>query len=70
MKTVARISIAPVKGFRLSHPEEVELRADDVAENRRFFLIGPDGERLRSSLTPWPVLVRADYDADAERLRM
>jgi len=70
VKTVARISIAPVKGFRLSHPEEVELRADGVAENRRFFLIGPDGERLRSSLTPWPVLVRADYDADAERLRM
>jgi uncharacterized protein YcbX len=67
---VARISIAPVKGFRLSHPEEVELGPDGVAENRRFFLIGPDGERLRSSLTAWPVLVRADYDAEAERLRM
>lgn len=67
---IARISIAPVKGFRLSHPEQVELGSDGVAENRRFFLIGPDGERLRSSLTPWPVLVRADYDAGNERLRM
>jgi uncharacterized protein len=67
---IARISISPVKGFRLSHPEEVELGPDGVAENRRFFLIGPDGERLRSSLTPWPVLVRAHYDAGAERLRM
>ena len=67
---IARISISPVKGFRLSHPEEVELGPDGVAENRRFFLVGPDGERLRSSLTPWPVLVRAEYDAGEERLRM
>jgi uncharacterized protein YcbX len=70
VKKLARISIAPVKGFRLSHPEAVELGPDGVVENRRFFLIGPDGERLRSSLTPWPVAVRADYDAGAERLRM
>ena len=67
---VARISISPVKCFRLSHPEEVELGPDGVAENRRFFLIGADGERLRSSQTPWPVKIRADYDASAERLRM
>ena len=70
MKRVARISIAPVKCFRLSHPEEVELGAEGVLENRRFFLIGPDSERLRSSLTSWPVKVRADYDAATERLRM
>src|SRR5947208_12895516 len=70
VRRVARISLSPVKGFRLSHPEEVELGPDGVAENRRFFLVGPDGERLRSSLTPWPVLVRAHYDAAAERLRM
>jgi len=67
---IARISISPVKGFRLAHPDEIELGSDGVAENRRFFLIGPDGERLRSSLTPWPVLVRAHYDAGTERLRM
>ena len=47
MKKVARISISPVKAFRLSHPQEVELGPDGVAENRRFFLIGPDGQRLR-----------------------
>jgi len=70
MKRIARISISPVKGFRLSHPKEVELGPDGVVENRRFFLVGPDGERLRSSLTPWPVRVRADYDTASERLRM
>ncbi len=62
--------MSPVKGFRLAHPEVVELGPHGVAENRRFFLVGPDGQRLRSSKTPWPVLVRAEYDADAERLRM
>jgi uncharacterized protein YcbX len=70
MKSVARISISPVKGFRLSHPEEIHLDPDGVAENRRFFLIGPDGERLRSSLTPWPVRLQARYDAVQERLRV
>jgi len=70
VRSIARISISPVKAFRLVHPEEVELGPDGVAENRRFFLVGHDGERLRSSLTPWPVLVRAEYDAGEERLRM
>ena len=70
MKRITRISISPVKGFRLSHPNEVELGPDGVVENRRFFLVGPDGERLRSSLTPWPVRVRADYDTASERLLM
>ena len=70
MKRVMRISVSPVKGFRLSHPEQVALGRDGVADNRRFFLVGADGQRLRSSLTRWPVLVRAEYDADGEVLRM
>jgi uncharacterized protein YcbX len=70
VKRVARISVAPVKGFRLLHPEEVELGAHGVAENRLFFLVGPDGQRLRSSVTPWPALVQAEYDPGAERLRL
>jgi uncharacterized protein YcbX len=67
---VARISTSPVKGFRLSHPEEVLLGPNGVADNRRFFLVDAEGQRLRSSLTPWPVSVRAEYDEPSERLRM
>jgi uncharacterized protein YcbX len=70
MKHVARISISPVKGFGLSHPTEVLLGPHGVEENRRFFLVDEDGQRLRSSRTPWPVRVRAEYDADAEVLRV
>ena len=46
---VARISITPVKGFQMALPEEVELTADGVVENRRFLLAGADGKRVRSS---------------------
>ena len=70
MTCVTRISISPVKAFRLSHPDEVMLGPDGVEENRRFFLVDETGQRLRSSLTPWPVRVQADYDAGAELLRM
>jgi len=67
---VARISVSPVKGFRLTHPDEVELGPDGVEGNRSFLLVDADGQRLRGSLTPWPVQIRAEYDAGAERLRM
>jgi uncharacterized protein YcbX len=67
---VARISLTPVKCFRLDHPDEVALGLDGVAGNRRFFLVGADGERLRSSQTPWPVVVSARYDPVADTLEM
>jgi uncharacterized protein YcbX len=67
---VARISLSPVKGFRLSHPEEVYVGPRGVEANRRFFLVDANGQRLRSSLTVWPVCVRADYDEESERLCM
>jgi uncharacterized protein YcbX len=68
MKTVTRISTSPVKGFRLQHPDEVELGVDGVPGNRRFFVIGADGDRLRGSQTPWYSLLAADYDIEAEML--
>jgi uncharacterized protein YcbX len=70
MTAVARISVAPVKGFRLRHPEEVYLDLDGVAGNRRFFLVDADGQRLRSSATPWLALLAADYDASADELEL
>ena len=67
---VVRMSIAPVKGFALVHPDELELTEHGAVENRRFLLVDGDGARLRSSLTAWPVVVHASYDAAAEVLRM
>ena len=70
MRTVARISVTPVRGFRFEHPDEVELTKRGVIENRRFFLVDGDGKRLRSSLTAWPIAVEGRYDAARERLWM
>jgi uncharacterized protein YcbX len=68
VKTVARISVSPVKGFRLRHPDEVHLDTDGVPGNRRFFIVDADGQRLRGSQTPWLSLLAADYDEEAEQL--
>jgi uncharacterized protein len=68
MKTVARISVTPVKGFALLHPDEVELTRIGVVGDRWFVLVDADGKRLRSSLTAWPIAVSGSYDAEGERL--
>jgi uncharacterized protein len=70
MIRVTLISVTPVKCFALSHPESIELTAEGVRENRRFLLVDAEGRRLRSSLTSWPMVVRAGYDPGAERLWM
>jgi uncharacterized protein YcbX len=70
VRLVSLISTAPVKGFRLTHPAEVELTPQGVVENRRFFLVDGEGRRLRSSLTAWPVVVSGHYDPQREVLRM
>jgi uncharacterized protein YcbX len=69
-RAVARISVTPVKGFTLEHPERVELTTDGVVEDRRFMLVDADGRRLRSSATAWPIAVRGEYDAESEVLRV
>jgi hypothetical protein len=68
--SVVRISLTPVKCFHLDHPDEVMLGPDGVVGNRRFFLVGAGGERLRSSATSWPVVVSATYDPVEEALEM
>ncbi|MDQ4030251.1 MAG: MOSC domain-containing protein [Actinomycetota bacterium] len=45
MARVAWLSIAPVKGLALMHPEEIELGPDGVDDNRRFCLVDEDGRR-------------------------
>jgi uncharacterized protein YcbX len=70
MIRVDQISVTPVKCMALHHPDSVELAPDGVAANRRFALVDGEGNRLRSSLTAWPIVLRADYDPAEERLRI
>jgi uncharacterized protein len=69
-RLVSRISIAPVKGFRLLHPERVELNEHGVTSNRRFLIVGEDGRHLRSEPTTWTARMSGAYDAARETLQM
>ena len=70
MRTVSRLSVTPVKGLALHHPEETTLDGHGVAANRRFYLVREDG-RLFSGLQHGPLVrVRAEWDEDADRLSL
>jgi uncharacterized protein YcbX len=70
MPRVARLSIAPIRGLGLQHPDTIELTPAGVVNDRRFYLIDDHGwlvDRLRASQLS---RVFAETDADATWLRM
>ena len=70
MRTLARISVSPVKGMALQHPVQVELTTAGIPENRRFYLIDERGELFSGSAFGPLVQIRADHDPAAERLTL
>jgi uncharacterized protein len=62
VRTVARISTTPVKGFRLGHPDAVDLTERGAAGDRLFSLVWAEGGRVRSSLNAWHGGVEARYE--------
>ena len=67
---MSRISIAPVKGLGLLHPDAVMLEDTGVRENRRFHIVDEDGRRFNQLRDGTLVQVRPEYDADTERLAL
>jgi uncharacterized protein len=63
--TVARLSVTPIKGLALHHPDRIHLTEAGAVGDRRFFLIDARYEML--SITRLGKLARfaADYDAAA-----
>jgi uncharacterized protein YcbX len=70
MRTVARLSIAPVKSLALQHPHEVRLEPFGVAENRRFYLAEADGRLLTGGKNGSLMRIKATYDAPGEWLTL
>jgi len=70
VRTVSRLSIAPVKGMALVHPEEIRLEGFGVASNRRFYVVDADGRRYGQIRNGTLVRIVPDYDADEERLAL
>jgi MOSC domain-containing protein len=67
---VSRISIAPVKGLALVHPDEVTLEQTGVAANRRFHIVDADGRRYNQLRNGQLVRIRPDYDPESEQLTL
>ena len=70
MAAVSRISIAPVKGLGLVHPDEVTLEKTGVAANRRFHIVDADGRRYNQLRNGQLVRVKPEYDPESERLTL
>ena len=70
MPSVSRISIAPVKGLALVHPDEVQLEKSGVPSNRRFHVVDADGRRYNQLRNGRLVQIEAEYDPDAGRLTL
>lgn len=70
MPTVSRLSITPVKGLALSHPDEVTITPTGVPENRRFFLVDERGKLLDRTRDGPLYGVEAECDPGGERLAL
>ena len=70
MSTLVRLSLTPVKGLHLAHPDEVELTAGGIATDRRFFLVDSDGALVDPSDHGALLRVVPDYDPVREHLRL
>jgi uncharacterized protein YcbX len=68
--TITRISIAPVKGLALVHPDAVELQRTGVAANRRFHIVDAAGRRYNQLRNGELVRIEPRYDPDQERLTL
>ena len=70
MATVTRISIAPVKGLALVHPDAVDLELTGVRANRRFHIVDDGGRRYGQIRNGRLVQVKPTYDPDREHLAL
>ena len=68
--TVTRISVTPVKGLALHHPDTVELTTGGVPGDRTFFLVDARGHMVSATRLGALVAVRAEHDAAAETLSL
>ena len=70
MRSVSRISIAPVKSLALEHPEQVTLEPWGAVGNRSFFLAGDDDRLVNGAKIGQLVQVRAHHDRESEALTL
>jgi uncharacterized protein YcbX len=67
---VSRLAIAPVKGLGLVHPDEVVLGRSGVRNDRRFYLVDPDGRLTNNKTCGELMQVRPEVSDDASQLTL
>ncbi len=65
---VSRLAIAPVKGLALVHPSEVLLGRSGVRNDRRFYLVDPDGRLVNNKTCGELIQVHPEVSDDAGHL--
>jgi len=70
MRTVSRLSIAPVKSLALEHPGALTLETWGAVGNRSFFLVGEDDRLVNGAKIGQLVQVRAHHDAGSDVLTL
>jgi uncharacterized protein len=70
MPRVARLSIAPVRGLGLQHPDSIELTDMGVVNDRRFFIVDAQGRLLDRLRVGGLCRIFSRTDADASWLRL
>ena len=70
MPRVARLSIAPVRGLGLLHPDAIDLTEMGVVNDRRFYIVDGQGRLLDRLRVAGLCRVFARTDADASWLRL
>jgi uncharacterized protein len=68
--TVTRLSITPVKGLLLHHPDSIDLTAHGAVGDRLFYLVDSTGQVQSCTGNPGLYGIRADYDSDSRRLEI
>lgn len=68
--TVTRLSITPVKGLLLHHPDSVHVTAQGALGDRMFYLLDSTGQIQSCTDNPGLYGVRAVYDSDSRRLEI
>jgi uncharacterized protein YcbX len=67
---VSRLAIAPVKGLALVHPQAVVLGRAGVANDRRFYLVDPDGHLVNNKTCGELMQVHPEVTGDADALTL
>lgn len=70
MPIVTRLSITPVKGLQLHHPDSIDLTAQGAVGDRQFYLVDDNGKLQSCTSNPGLFGLRATYDDETRRLEV